>query len=607
MSSTEEDAPTSADTNNIATPNSPGPTALPSSSDRNSTTNSACVACRSKHLKCDGLAVCSRCTSQGVACIYLKSRRGYRGSGARGRYFGPVNSNSTLDRAGQLPYSSGSPSNDNHNSLPGNTSSSALYSASYGAMFMSTGTQLATKGSGLINSDSHVFGAHSRQRCIDAFYHYFHGSHPFLPPRHHLLQVVKARPMDHLLTAMCYVGSRYVAGATTGAYALDLELFTLAPPLKDASVVQTYLLYALGLDGEGEQTKAVDVLIKAQHLALEIGMNTREYAIANGQGSPICEESLRRSWHELYVVCVMAAGFHGRRPFHVQDLKSPVPLPCEERDFEIGSNPPLHTLEDLDEDGFANDDIEFSSYAYRIAAARNLDRIIHSTHYFPDDPSIHRQEAYLTNWKLHLPESKQVYYDETGTFDEMLFQANMITEVSSMLLHRHYSRLESLAVQTITSCTPDAQTDMRAATNNLHTIKTAHAAANISRLVALPTPLINHTHFFVCALALSSIAHLSTWSALPVISLEQDLKEQIRMNAGALRAISDVWNSARMGFGQVTKAAQMIYANRKDAAGDVFWRDFMQDDIMTGLIESTISTEDQLPGLLLDQNTSKGP
>lgn len=165
------------------------------------------------------------------------------------------------------------------------------------------------------------------------------------------------------------------------------------------------------------------------------------------------------------------------------------------------------------------------------------------------------------------------------------------------MLHRHFSRLESLPVQTITSCSE--QVSLVPDVNRIHTIKMAQAAENVSRLVALPTPLTNHTHFFVCALASSSIIHLSLWSELPLISSEQELKEQIRLNAGALKAISDVWPSARLGYRQVTRAGQMIYASRKDAAGDVFWRDFMQDDIMAGLLE-----DDPLSGQFLIQNPS---
>jgi len=39
----------------------------------------ACVQCRSRHLKCDGAARCSRCVAEGIACSYVKSRRGWKG------------------------------------------------------------------------------------------------------------------------------------------------------------------------------------------------------------------------------------------------------------------------------------------------------------------------------------------------------------------------------------------------------------------------------------------------------------------------------------------------------------------------------------------------
>src|SRR5215469_6457447 len=40
---------------------------------------SACVQCRSKHLKCDGLNPCTRCSSNNFDCIYVRSRRGVKG------------------------------------------------------------------------------------------------------------------------------------------------------------------------------------------------------------------------------------------------------------------------------------------------------------------------------------------------------------------------------------------------------------------------------------------------------------------------------------------------------------------------------------------------
>jgi len=87
-------------------------------------------------------------------------------------------------------------------------------------------------------------------------------------------------------------------------------------------------------------------------------------------------------------------------------------------------------IEDFEDESFSNEDIDWSSYAYRIAAARNLDRILQSSQIiFTEDPAICRLEAWLTNWHLHLPQDKRNFIDPFGTFDEMLFQAHMITNV----------------------------------------------------------------------------------------------------------------------------------------------------------------------------------
>jgi hypothetical protein len=68
---------------------------------------------------------------------------------------------------------------------------------------------------------------------------------------------------------------------------------------------------------------------------------------------------------------------------------------------------------------------------------------------------------------------------------------------------------------------------------------------------------------------------------------DQDLKQQIRMNVGALKAVAPVWPSAGMGFRQVSSVMQKIYAYRKDAFGEVFWGDLIVEDFMSGLIENT--------------------
>lgn len=453
---------------------------------------------------------------------------------------------------------------------------------------------LATKEADSNPLYSRFFRPNYHQRCKEGFFQYFYDAHPFLPPRDQLLQVLKTNPMDHLRIAMCYVGSRYVPGSDTASYALEFDkyLTTTSAGLKDASMVQAMLLFALGLDGNNDQKRAVEILIKAQNLAVEIGMNQREYAVVNGRGSPICEESLSRTWWELYIVSVMVAGFHGRETFHLRDIVSNVPLPCEEKEFASGCITQLHTIEEFDDETFCDEEICWSSYTYRIAAARNLDRILQSTQIlFLDDPAIYQLEAYLTNWHLHLPQSKRVLFDQFGTFDEMLFQAHMITNVSSILLHQQFSALEGFAVQTITSCTGQSRLGLGLTSDNIHTARATQAASSISKLVTLPGSLLKHTHFFVCALTLSSISHLSLWSSLPIMASDQDLRQQIRMNAGALRAVAHIFPSSGIGFRQVTTVAQKIYTNRKNAVGDVFWRDFIDEDFMACLIENTATID----------------
>lgn len=52
-----------------------------------------------------------------------------------------------------------------------------------------------------------------------------------------------------------------------------------------------------------------------------------------------------------------------------------------------------------------------------------------SSHIPPDDPILDVADSALTNWKLHLPLSKDDVIDEDGRVDKMLFQAKMLTNV----------------------------------------------------------------------------------------------------------------------------------------------------------------------------------
>lgn len=59
---------------------------------------------------------------------------------------------------------------------------------------------------------------------------------------------------------------------------------------------------------------------------------------------------------------------------------------------------------------------------------RNLGRVLLSRQNGPpDEATVDRVDAYLVNWRLHLPDSKKAFINTEGQLDEMLFQAHMIT------------------------------------------------------------------------------------------------------------------------------------------------------------------------------------
>ena len=118
---------------------------------------------------------------------------------------------------------------------------------------------------------------------------------------------------------------------------------------------------------------------------------------------------------------------------------------------------------------------------------------------------------------------------------------------------------------------------------NSHTRHTVHAAREISKMVTQAVPMLGHTHFFTCVVTLSSIVHLSKW-ALYFIEDEDDLRQQIRLNIGALNKLSEVWKAANTASGQVKGVAQEIYREKKtQQITPAFWVGFTQEQMISSI------------------------
>lgn len=252
--------------------------------------------------------------------------------------------------------------------------------------------------------------------------------------------------MEYMEAAIRFVGSLFVPQAPSELYAQEAEraIYQIGCA-RDAFRVQAMLVLVIGLDGNLQREKALHMLIEAEDLAMDLGMHTRDFALMNGAEQRVLEESWRRTWWELFVVDGMIAAVHQQSPFRMGEVASDVPLPCEESEYISGVSifmtiqfcnadslqhiPPSHSLQELDDDCFMNEDYTFSSFAYRITAMRNTGRVMKLGDIrFADEATIDRADAYLVNWKMHLPETKKTFITNDRKVDEMLFQAHMIVE-----------------------------------------------------------------------------------------------------------------------------------------------------------------------------------
>ncbi|KAI4864246.1 hypothetical protein F4820DRAFT_449204 [Hypoxylon rubiginosum] len=561
------------------------------------TVQAACLACRSKHLKCDGKSPCSRCRTSDSECVYIASRRGYKGP----RRNGAPNPNKR--HASDSPPSVGGDSCPMLLGRAGSTAAPPSLATFNPALALpeSPVTPFAPPGMNglqlyrnpyLDATNGALVEAAPRppqtvpERCVDSFYYYFYPGHPAVLPKEQLLKMAKERNLDHLFAAMRWVGSLYIdVGPARATFFEEVMRLVYAPDvIKDGYLVQAMVILLIGLDGSCQQEKARDILSDVERIAIEIGLYTRAFATMHGGGIPRIEESWRRTWWDLFVVDGMVAGVHRQTNFLLFDIVADVGLPCEEYEYKSGSIPRPMYLEDFDDQLFSGEEREFSSFAYRVASIRNLGRMMRMPNGgFPNEENVNRIESLLSNWRMHLPASKRNCLNKNCELDEMMFQAHMINHACSIILHQPLSQLDSSSTRDVTACAPHRS--VQSGDNfNLHTRHIITAACEISKMVTFNVPITSHTHFFTCVLTLSSIVHLSKWALEYFIQDEDDLRQQIRLNIGALNKLSGVWKAASNASGQVRGVAQEIYrAKKAQQSNPSFWVGFTQEEIISSM------------------------
>ncbi|KAL4779841.1 hypothetical protein BJX76DRAFT_351459 [Aspergillus varians] len=515
----------------------------------------ACVPCRSKHFRCDATTPeCSRCRSEGLECVYLKSRRGGRRarlSSTQASSDGPIASQRpvipALNVATVISPCPASRDDDRSGSEP------------LGA---------------LLNSDTRSDSSLSEQ-FITHYYSFFHSAHPCVLPQWALKQRIAddGRPLQTLISVVQYIGSVFAKSAISASAKLEAEqavsLVGTAGPVTGFDL-QAVVLFSIATYWGNEPQKAMELLDKAIAMALDLGLHTQKFAYTNGNNDPLLEECWRRTWWQIYMTDVHIAGSTSTFPFRTSKVEMTTDLPCDEADYENGTIPQPRTLQDYDMREFLDDDDDdddrvFSSFAELVGLTRGLNLAFAARQgmTIANAPAIcANTDATVTAWRSLLHPSKRDIVREDGTVDELLFKANIIIQTYVVELHRQLSTLSYSPIEAVAHCSPPAPPESLRGCNSsecqLHTAKVLRAIDQFNDLLTLPTNITTHTPFIICMISNLVIAHLA---ACRFHYTGQPLKlarERVRLSMGALKVLGEYWPMGRRTYREVGIVAREI-------------------------------------------------
>ena len=258
----------------------------------------ACLPCRSRHIRCNAAKpTCSRCTSDGMPCIYTSSRR-------HGNHRRKADTEATY-RESRHQAILDSPIPDlglsvNYASL-GNE---ARMGVTCGSPFHAPAPERPEDiGSAAYSTDQPALD----EDLIGLYYTYFHAAHPCVLPRWALQQYYRSDPVQFMpiVLVVQYIGSLFDLSINSEPY---LEAARQSLPLSPCPgtfqrphEIQAMLLYSIAVYWCDEIIEGIDTLGKVVKDALDLGMHLESFAISHGCNSSVLEESWRRTWWQIYV------------------------------------------------------------------------------------------------------------------------------------------------------------------------------------------------------------------------------------------------------------------------------------------------------------------
>lgn len=288
----------------------------------------ACIACRSRHTKCDGVEpICTRCQAEEKTCVYTKSRRG-----GSGRVLGGEKQERGRREVGVGASTDSQPSETHVNPV------TASLSTSFGGRL----TAFRHDSSSSDGTNTSISGVVDDGSYLNRYFEYFHNAHPVVLPRKKLLSKLQTNPesLQHLLPVLKYIGALYTPGIQTDALRqiAHQKLSEECIP-KNAFSVQALLIFSLAIHCSDEYKAAEAYLDRAIDIALSINMDSQPFAWENAEGDAVLAESWRRTWWTLYSIDAIFAAISHYSNHRLQDRPGDVGLPCEDKAYNSGVCP----------------------------------------------------------------------------------------------------------------------------------------------------------------------------------------------------------------------------------------------------------------------------
>lgn len=425
------------------------------------------------------------------------------------------------------------------------------------------------------------------QQFLHTYYIFFHPAHPILPPLS-LLSSGQIIIPEYLRAIMAFAACHYIPGHPRESL-YDKASAALLDALteEDGFKVQALFIWALTLWSRCDISSAILAFHRAVDLIIKLEMDRAEFSRIHGREIPQLEESWRRTWWDLYtadaVLAMLASGGYRAR---LIDRKSDVPLPCEEDVYQNNKPiPPPRTFREFQTRQFAEEEYEYSSFAYRIEAARLWGSIILTTE--KDKATCEEQvsvlDISLAHYFVSLPPSKRTIEEHSGKVDEVLFSAHMLINCALISLHKTFSDLALVENNHPTVCTQTTLAPAPILLQPEHTSKAIRAANALMQQTALPTALFFHCPCFTCAIAMAASVYIPAYALEKRKDRLHVLHERLQLAIGALRTIGEVWPMAKAARAQVAAFARDTLYEKEHAAGGSILSDDGEEGVVAGV------------------------